>query len=104
MAQDGGKVVSLKHQPPLPPENALGTHFCYRLSRTQRHSVIGEGLCQRKIPMTPCRIEKATFRFVAQHLNHCATVEYSDRCKGEITRKFIYFKTVEINHRLKCKL
>jgi hypothetical protein len=28
MAQDGGKVVSLKHRPPLPPENTLGNHFC----------------------------------------------------------------------------
>ena len=27
-AQDGGKVVSLKHQPPLPAGNAPGTHFC----------------------------------------------------------------------------
>jgi hypothetical protein len=27
-AQDGGKVVSLMHQPPLPPGNAPGTHFC----------------------------------------------------------------------------
>ena len=26
-----------------------------------------------KIPMTPVGIETATFRFVAQHLNHCAT-------------------------------
>ena len=24
-------------------------------------------------PMTPAGIEPATFRFVAQHLNHCAT-------------------------------
>ena len=28
MAQDGGKVVSLMHRPPLPPGNAPGTHFC----------------------------------------------------------------------------
>jgi hypothetical protein len=28
MAQDGGKVVSLKHRPPLPPGNAPGTHIC----------------------------------------------------------------------------
>jgi len=28
MAQDGGKVVSLMHRPPLPPGNGPGTHFC----------------------------------------------------------------------------
>ena len=28
MAQDGGKVASLTHRPPLPPGNAPGTHFC----------------------------------------------------------------------------
>ena len=28
MAQDGGKVVSLTHRPPLPPGNTPGTHFC----------------------------------------------------------------------------
>ena len=27
-AQDGGKVVSLTHRPPLPPGNAPGTRFC----------------------------------------------------------------------------
>jgi len=32
MAWDGGKVVSLMHRPPLPPGNAPGTHFCWRLS------------------------------------------------------------------------
>jgi hypothetical protein len=38
-AQDGGKVVSLMHRPPLPPGNTPGTHFCQRLSRPQGHSV-----------------------------------------------------------------
>ena len=27
-AHDGGKIVSLTHRPPLPSENAPGTHFC----------------------------------------------------------------------------
>jgi len=27
-AQDGGKVVSLTHRPPLPPGNTPGIHFC----------------------------------------------------------------------------
>jgi hypothetical protein len=27
-AQDGGKLVSLTHRPPLPPGNTPGTHFC----------------------------------------------------------------------------
>ena len=27
-AQDGGKIVSLTHRPPLPPGNAPDTHFC----------------------------------------------------------------------------
>jgi len=28
MAQDGGKVFSLTHRPPLPPGNIPRTHFC----------------------------------------------------------------------------
>jgi len=28
MAEDGGKVVSLKYQPSLSPGNAPGTNFC----------------------------------------------------------------------------
>jgi hypothetical protein len=30
-AQDGGKVVSLTHRPPLPPGNAPGTHLFFFL-------------------------------------------------------------------------
>ena len=31
-AQDGVKLVSLTHRPPLSPGNAPGSNFCYRLS------------------------------------------------------------------------
>jgi hypothetical protein len=40
-AQDGGKVVSLKYRPPLPPGNTSGTHFYERLSRPQGHTATG---------------------------------------------------------------
>ena len=54
-AQDGGKVVSLTHRPPLPPGNAYD-------------------FMSMKNPLTLAGIEPATFRFVAEHLKHCATV------------------------------
>jgi hypothetical protein len=38
---EGGKFVSLTHRPPLPSGNIPGTHFCYRLSRTQGHNMTG---------------------------------------------------------------
>ena len=40
-AQDGGKVVSLRHRPLLPPGNTPSTHFCQRLSLPQGHSGTG---------------------------------------------------------------
>ena len=40
-AQNGGKVASLRHRPPLPPGNTPGTHFCSKLTRPQGHSATG---------------------------------------------------------------
>jgi hypothetical protein len=47
-AQDGGKVVSLTHRPPLPPGNTPGTHFCWRLSRPQGHNATGRDYVTKK--------------------------------------------------------
>jgi len=48
-AQDGGKFDSLTHRPPLPSGNTPDTHFCYRLSRPQGHSVTGRIMSLKKI-------------------------------------------------------
>ena len=40
-ADEGGKVVSPTHRPPLPPLNIPGTHSCWRLSRPQGHNTGG---------------------------------------------------------------
>jgi len=77
-AQDGGKFVSITQRLPLPQEMLL-VLISVRGWVDPRAIVRSEVLCQWKFPMTPAGIEPATFRFVAQHLNHCATLPRSPR-------------------------
>jgi len=68
-AQDGGKVVSLMHQPPL-------VLISVRRWVDSRAIVRSEGLCQWKIAMISSGIEPATFRFVAQLLQDTQLLKF----------------------------
>jgi hypothetical protein len=92
-AHEGGKVVSSTHRPPLTQEIFLiiisvrgwgdprppltQEIFLIIISvrgwGDPRAIVRPEGLCKWKIRMTHSGIDPATFLFVAQCLNHCAT-------------------------------
>jgi hypothetical protein len=72
-AQYGGKVVSLVHWLHLPPGNTPGNSFLLEGELTPGPQCDQKDLCQCKIPITPSGIEPATFRLVAQYLNHCDT-------------------------------
>ena len=70
--QEGGNFSALPTGCIYPQEISWYS-FLLEAESTPRTIVRSEGLCQWKIPMTPSGIEPATFRFVAQHLNHCAS-------------------------------
>jgi len=94
-AQDGGRLSALRNGRLYPQEKLLVTHFCQRLSRPQGQRPIGRILCQWKNPLTPAGIERVTFWFVAQHLNHCATSPAGRN--WNLHMKFSSNRTVRIN-------
>jgi hypothetical protein len=69
-AQDGGKVVSLTHRPSLPPGNAPGIHFCWRLSRPQGHSAIGRIMSMKNSNDTIWIFFKSIYLC---YLSHCSS-------------------------------
>jgi len=76
-AQDGGRLSALCTGRFLHPGNTP-VYISVRGWVDPRAIVRSGGLYQWKIPMTPAGIEPATFRFVAQHLNYCATGPRND--------------------------
>ena len=47
-----------------------------------------------KNPLTPAGVEPATFQFVAQHINHCATAVPLTLCKGSKRREVTVFSRI----------
>ena len=68
-AQEGGKVVSPMHRPPLPPRIYSRFSFLSEIESTPGDIVQPEGSSQWKIPVTSSGIEPATFMFLAPCLN-----------------------------------
>ena len=93
-AQDGGKVVSLTHRQPLTQEMLL-VLISVRGWVDPRAIVRSEGLyVNEKFQWHQLGFELATFWFVAQRLNHCATAVWSIFCNYLVTAVFsekLYF-------------
>ena len=100
-AQDGGKVVSLTHQPPLSQEILL-VLSSVRGWVDPRATVWSEGFCQRKIPMTSAGIEPATSRFLAQNLNPLRSNNHYSGRTAPLTSKrcilYIYSTNISTEH------
>ena len=101
-AQDCCKVVSLTQRTPFTQEIFLIlTYFkgCVDPSALVR----SERFLSMKNPLTPAGIEPATFRFVAQHINYCATAVPSEELYSDFKARGLYgLKLPKQNLVLKC--
>jgi hypothetical protein len=77
LTQEGDKVVSPTHRPPLPPGNIPNTHFCLRLSRPQGHSAAERIMSMKK--------SNDTFRLVAPP---CTPTVHTTRFKSTMCAFF----------------
>jgi len=72
-AQDGGRLPALRAGS-LYPRKYPWYSFLSEAESTPGPWYDRKDFMSMKNPLTPAGIEPATYQFVAQHLNHCATV------------------------------
>ena len=72
-AQDGGRLSALRTGRLYPPRKYSWYSFLLQAEPTPGPWCDRKDFMSMKNPLTPAAIEPATFRFLAQHLNHCAT-------------------------------
>jgi len=93
MAQDGGRLSALRTVR-LYPRKYSWYSFLLEAESTPGPKCDGKDIMSMKNPLTPSGIQPATFRFVAQHLNHCATA-VPTHC---IVLLFIHFCDLKMAH------
>jgi hypothetical protein len=71
-AQDDGRLSALSTRS-LYPQEILPVSFLLEAELIPELQCDRKDFMSMKIPLTSAGIEPATFRFVAQYLNHCAT-------------------------------
>jgi len=83
LADEGGKVVSPTHRPPLLPPQEIFLILIFLGDCVNTRSIVRpEGLCHWKIPVTSAGIEPATFRLVVRCLNHLRYQQRASMVRG----------------------